>query len=58
MIINGVQIDETFAEAFNMRGTRVIITAQNLKWAYHAAQCNDRLCNLGHRLRCRSWYRT
>ena len=37
MLINGVQIDETFAEAFNMRGTRVIITAQNLKWAYHAA---------------------
>jgi formylmethanofuran--tetrahydromethanopterin N-formyltransferase len=37
MIINSVQIDETFAEAFNMRGTRVIITAQNLKWAYHAA---------------------
>ena len=37
MIINGVQIDETFAEAFNMRGTRVIITGQNLKWAYNAA---------------------
>ena len=37
MIINGIQIDETFAEAFNMRGTRVIITAQNLKWAYHAS---------------------
>lgn len=37
MLINGVQIDDTFAEAFNMRGTRVIITAQNLKWAYHAA---------------------
>ena len=37
MIINGVKIDDTFAEAFNMRGTRVIITAQNLKWAYHAA---------------------
>ena len=35
--INGIQIDDTFAEAFNMRGTRVIITAQNLKWAYHAA---------------------
>jgi formylmethanofuran--tetrahydromethanopterin N-formyltransferase len=35
--INGVHIDDTFAEAFNMRGTRVIITAQNLKWAYHAA---------------------
>lgn len=37
MIINGVQIDDTYAEAFNMRGTRVIITAQNLKWAYNAA---------------------
>lgn len=37
MILNGVQIDNTFAEAFNMRGTRVIITAQNLKWAYNAA---------------------
>ena len=37
MIINSIQIDDTFAEAFNMRGTRVIITAQNHKWAYHAA---------------------
>ncbi len=37
MIINGVHIDDTFAEAFNMRGTRVIITAQNHKWAHIAA---------------------
>ncbi len=37
MQINGIDIDDTFAEAFNMRGTRVIITAQNHKWAYHAA---------------------
>ena len=37
MIINGIQIDETFAEAFDMRGTRVIITGQNLQWAYNAA---------------------
>ena len=37
MHINHIQIDDTFAEAFNMRGTRVIITAQNHKWAYHAA---------------------
>jgi formylmethanofuran--tetrahydromethanopterin N-formyltransferase len=37
MVINGIQIDDTFAEAFNMRGTRVLITAQNLNWAYHAA---------------------
>ena len=38
MIINGVTIDDTFAEAFGMKATRVIITAHNLKWAYHAAQ--------------------
>ncbi len=37
MQLNGVVIDDTFAEAFNMRGTRVLITAQNLKWAYNAA---------------------
>ncbi|WP_020168143.1 MULTISPECIES: formylmethanofuran--tetrahydromethanopterin N-formyltransferase [Methylotenera] len=37
MIINSIKIDDTFAEAFNMRGTRVIITALNHKWAYHAA---------------------
>jgi formylmethanofuran--tetrahydromethanopterin N-formyltransferase len=37
VLLNGVKIDNTYAEAFNMRGTRVIITAQNLKWAYHAA---------------------
>lgn len=38
MIINGVTIDDTFAEAFGMRGTRVILTAQNLRWAYNAAR--------------------
>ena len=38
MNINGVQIDATFAEAFPMRGTRIIITAQNAKWAQIAAQ--------------------
>lgn len=37
MIINGVSIDDTFAEAFGMRGTRVIITAQNHHWANTAA---------------------
>ena len=37
MQINNITIDDTFAEAFNMRATRVIITALNLKWAYHAA---------------------
>lgn len=38
MIINGITIDDTFAEAFGMRATRIIITAINLTWAYHAAQ--------------------
>ncbi len=38
MIINGVTIDETFAEAFPMKATRVIITAQTSKWAMIAAQ--------------------
>ena len=37
MIINGVTIDDTFAEAFGMRGTRVLITAQNHHWARNAA---------------------
>ena len=38
MIINGVIIDETFAEAFPMKGTRLIITALNAKWAMISAQ--------------------
>lgn len=38
MIINGVTIDATFAEAFPMKATRAIITAHNEKWAMIAAQ--------------------
>ncbi|MGR8929296.1 MAG: formylmethanofuran--tetrahydromethanopterin N-formyltransferase [Gammaproteobacteria bacterium] len=38
MIINGVTIDKTFAEAFPMKATRAIITAQNEKWAMISAQ--------------------
>lgn len=38
MIINGVTIDETFAEAFPMKATRAIITAHNEKWALIAAR--------------------
>lgn len=36
-VINGVVIDDTFAEAFPMKATRLIITAHNLTWARHAA---------------------
>ena len=38
MVINGVVIEDTFAEAFSMRATRIIITAINYKWARHAAE--------------------
>ncbi len=37
MIRNGVTIDDTFAEAFPMKGTRLVITAHNPTWARHAA---------------------
>jgi formylmethanofuran--tetrahydromethanopterin N-formyltransferase len=35
--VNGVAIDDTFAEAFGMRATAVVITAPNRKWARQAA---------------------
>jgi formylmethanofuran--tetrahydromethanopterin N-formyltransferase len=38
MQINGVEIEDTFAEAFKMRCARVIITAVNQKWALTAAR--------------------
>ncbi|MCC2611957.1 formylmethanofuran--tetrahydromethanopterin N-formyltransferase [Neorhizobium sp. Rsf11] len=34
---NGIVIDDTFAEAFGMRATAIIITAPTLKWARQAA---------------------
>ena len=34
---NGVRIDDTFAEAFGMRATAVIITAPTARWARQAA---------------------
>ena len=36
MQINGVTIDDTFAEAFPMKATRLVITAHTLTWARHA----------------------
>ncbi len=38
MIINGTEIEETFAEAFGMSATRVIITAINPRWAHIAGE--------------------
>src|SRR5579862_9178331 len=34
---NGVRIDDTFAEAFPMRGTALLITAPDRRWARQAA---------------------
>jgi len=34
---NGVQIDDSFAEAFPMKATRLVVTAHNPSWARHAA---------------------
>ncbi|HXY31400.1 MAG TPA: formylmethanofuran--tetrahydromethanopterin N-formyltransferase [Gemmatimonadaceae bacterium] len=36
MEIRGVTIEDTFAEAFGMRGARLIITARTLRWAREA----------------------
>jgi formylmethanofuran--tetrahydromethanopterin N-formyltransferase len=37
LTIDGVTIEDTFAEAFGMRATRLIITAASPRWAQHAA---------------------
>ncbi|MFC5768033.1 formylmethanofuran--tetrahydromethanopterin N-formyltransferase [Thauera sinica] len=37
LVRNGVTIDPTFAEAFPMKATRVLITAHDETWARHAA---------------------
>ncbi len=38
MIRNGVTVDDTFAEAFPMKCTRIVVTAHNIEWARQAAQ--------------------
>ena len=37
LTVAGVRVDETFAEAFDMRATAVVITAPSLRWARQAA---------------------
>ena len=36
MKLNGLVIENTFAEAFNMKASRIIVTADNIKWAKNA----------------------
>ena len=38
MIIDGVAIEDTFAEAFGMRATRLVVTADSAGWARIAAE--------------------
>ena len=40
---NGIRIDNTFAEAFAMRATAIIITAPTGRWARQAAQTRNRV---------------
>ncbi len=37
MQVNGITVDDGFAEAFAMKATRLIVTAHNIAWARHAA---------------------
>jgi formylmethanofuran--tetrahydromethanopterin N-formyltransferase len=37
LTVRGIRIDDTFAEAFTMRATAVVITADSVRWARQAA---------------------
>ena len=37
LTVKGVRIDDTFAEAFGMRATAIVITADSVRWARQAA---------------------
>ncbi|HEY2138236.1 MAG TPA: formylmethanofuran--tetrahydromethanopterin N-formyltransferase, partial [Xanthobacteraceae bacterium] len=38
MTHKGIRVDDTFAEAFEMRATALVITADSARWARQAAQ--------------------
>ena len=52
MNINGIQIDDTFAEAFNMRGDARDYHRAQLKMGVSRRQRHDRLCYQRDWLRC------
>lgn len=37
LTLNGVVVDDGFAEAFPMKATRIVVTAHTIEWARHAA---------------------
>ncbi len=57
MKVNGITIDDTFAEAFGMSATGVVITADTPHWARSGRRDHDRLRHLRHRLRRRGRHR-
>ena len=36
LVLNGIAVDDTFAEAFPMKATRIVVTAHRIEWARHA----------------------
>src|SRR5215468_2881906 len=38
LTVKGIRIDDTFAEAFDMRATAIVITADSARWARQAAE--------------------
>ena len=38
MHVNGVEIEDTFAEAFGMWGSRLVVTGEDMGWARTAAE--------------------
>src|SRR5579862_4843270 len=38
MILDGVEIEDTFAEAFGMRATRLVVTSDSARWARIAGE--------------------
>ena len=57
MKLHGAEIVDTFAEAFPMWGARVVITAATPAWALRGRPLDDRLRDLGDRLRVRGGHR-
>ena len=56
MKLHGAEIVDTFAEAFPMRGARVVITAATPAWALEVS-LDDRLRHVGDRVQVRGGHR-
>ena len=50
MKVKSTEIVDTFAEAFKMFASRIVITAATKQWAMAAAQSVTGFCNISYRL--------